>query len=37
MKSGLLNAGQILEDYEGGLNAFLDPSKRIKGIAPGSP
>jgi replicative DNA helicase len=35
MKSGLLNAGQILEDYEGGLNAFLDPSKRIKGISTG--
>jgi replicative DNA helicase len=35
MKSGLLNAGQILEDYEGGLNAFLDPSKRIKGIGTG--
>src|SRR5664280_2615144 len=34
-KSGLLNAGQILEDYEGGLNAFLDPSKRIKGIGTG--
>ena len=35
MKSGLLNAGQILEDYEGGVNAFLDPSKRIKGIGTG--
>jgi replicative DNA helicase len=35
MKSGLVNAGQILEDYEGGLNAFLDPSKRIKGIGTG--
>jgi replicative DNA helicase len=35
VKSGLLNAGQILEDYEGGLNAFLDPSKRIKGISTG--
>jgi replicative DNA helicase len=34
-KSGLLNAGQILEDYEGGVNAFLDPSKRIKGIGTG--
>src|SRR5271157_5558493 len=35
LKSGLLNAGQILEDYEGGLTAFLDPSKRIKGISTG--
>jgi len=35
VKSGLLNAGQILEDYEGGLSAFLDPSKRIKGISTG--
>ena len=26
---------QILEDYEGGINAFLDPSKRIKGISTG--
>ena len=35
MKSGLLNAGQILEDYEGGVSAFLDPSKRIKGTGTG--
>jgi replicative DNA helicase len=35
MKSGLMNAGQILEDYEGGLSAFLDPSKRIKGVSTG--
>jgi len=35
MKSGLLNAGQILEDYEGGVSAFLDPGKRIKGIGTG--
>jgi replicative DNA helicase len=34
-KSGLLHAGQILENYEGGINAFLDPSKRIKGISTG--
>jgi len=33
VKSGLLDPGQILQDYEGGLNAFLDPSKRIKGIS----
>jgi replicative DNA helicase len=35
VKSGLLNAEQILRDYDGGLNAFLDPSKRIKGISTG--
>ena len=35
VKSGLMNAGQILETYEGGLNAFLDPSKRIKGLSTG--
>src|SRR5689334_19754166 len=35
VKSGLLNAGQILEGYDGGINAFLDPSKRIKGISTG--
>ncbi len=35
IKSGLMNAGQILESYEGGINAFLDPSKRIKGIGTG--
>lgn len=35
VKSGLLNPEQILRDYEGGINAFLDPSKRIKGISTG--
>jgi len=35
VKSGLLNAEQILRDYEGGINAFLDPSKRIKGLSTG--
>src|SRR5690349_7243382 len=35
VKSGLVNAGQILESYEGGINAFLDPSKRIKGVSTG--
>src|SRR6185369_14141894 len=33
VKSGLVNPEQILRDYEGGINAFLDPSKRIKGIS----
>src|SRR5262245_33006963 len=35
VRSGLINANQIIEDYEGGLSAFLDPSKRIKGISTG--
>jgi replicative DNA helicase len=35
VKAGLLNPQQILETYEGGLNAFLDPSKRLKGISSG--
>jgi replicative DNA helicase len=35
VKSGLVNAADILESYEGGINAFLDPSKRIKGISTG--
>src|SRR5690348_8667772 len=35
VKAGLLNAGQILEAYDGGISAFLDPSKRIKGISTG--
>ena len=26
---------EVIQDYEGGLNAFLDPSKRIKGISTG--
>ena len=26
---------EIIDEYEGGLNAFLDPSKRIKGISTG--
>jgi replicative DNA helicase len=35
VKTGLLGAQQILESYEGGINAFLDPSKRLKGISTG--
>jgi replicative DNA helicase len=35
VKTGLVNPSQILQDYEGGINAFLDPSKRIKGISTG--
>ncbi len=35
MKNGLASPAQVIEDYQGGLNAFLDPSKRIKGISTG--
>jgi replicative DNA helicase len=35
VKSGLVNPDQILQSYEGGISAFLDPSKRIKGISTG--
>jgi replicative DNA helicase len=35
VKTGLQPASQIVENYEGGLSAFLDPSKRIKGISTG--
>jgi replicative DNA helicase len=35
VKAGLLNAQDILASYEGGISAFLDPSKRIKGISTG--
>jgi replicative DNA helicase len=35
VKAGLLSSRHIVETYEGGLSAFLDPSKRIKGISTG--
>jgi replicative DNA helicase len=35
VKTGLANPAQIIEEYQGGINAFLDPSKRIKGISTG--
>ena len=31
----LVNTEQILSKFEGGINVFLDPSKRIKGISTG--
>jgi replicative DNA helicase len=34
-QDALLNPQQILEDFDGGINAFLDPSKRIKGLSTG--
>jgi replicative DNA helicase len=32
---GLMTPGEVIANYEGGINAFLDPSKRIKGISTG--
>jgi replicative DNA helicase len=32
---GLKSPGEIIADYAGGINAFLDPSRRIKGISTG--
>jgi replicative DNA helicase len=34
-KDALASPRQIIEEFQGGLNVFLDPSKRIKGIATG--
>jgi replicative DNA helicase len=34
-RSGLMNARDIITQYEGGINVFLDPSKRIKGLSTG--
>lgn len=34
-KDSLVNTSEILRNYEGGINVFLDPSKRIKGISTG--
>lgn len=34
-KNALTNPAQIITEYEGGINAFLDTSKRIKGISTG--
>jgi replicative DNA helicase len=31
----MLTPRDIIENYQGGLNAFLDPSRRVKGIATG--
>jgi replicative DNA helicase len=33
--AGLATPADIIEGYEGGLNAFLDPSKRIQGVSTG--
>ena len=34
-KQTLVNPGEIIRDFDGGLSVFLDPSKRIKGISTG--
>jgi replicative DNA helicase len=34
-QDALINPQRILEEFEGGINAFLDPSKRIKGLSTG--
>ncbi|HUS07132.1 MAG TPA: replicative DNA helicase [Bryobacteraceae bacterium] len=34
-KDALANPRQIIEEFQGGLNVFLDPSKRIKGLSTG--
>ncbi len=32
---GLMTPLEVIQNYEGGLNAFLDPSRRVKGISTG--
>jgi replicative DNA helicase len=34
-KDALASPDRIIREFEGGLNAFLDPSKRIKGVSTG--
>jgi len=34
-QDALVNPQRILEEFDGGINAFLDPSKRIKGLSTG--
>ena len=33
--AGLMTPLEVIQNYEGGLNAFLDPSKRLKGTSTG--
>jgi replicative DNA helicase len=35
VRGGLASPQQVIDDYQGGLNAFLDPSKRVKGVSTG--
>src|ERR1019366_2170874 len=34
-EKGLSTPLEVIQNYEGGLNAFLDPSRRVKGISSG--
>lgn len=34
-KNSLANPGQIIDEYEGGINMFLDPSRRPQGVSTG--
>ncbi len=34
-KAGMATPRDIIQGYDGGINAFLDPSKRIKGVSTG--
>jgi replicative DNA helicase len=34
-QDALMNPRRILDEFDGGINAFLDPSKRIKGLSTG--
>ena len=35
VKAGLASPREVIARYEGGVNAFLDPSRRVKGISTG--
>src|SRR5580692_6350355 len=35
VRSGLVSARQIVDEYAGGINAFLDPSQRVQGLRTG--
>jgi replicative DNA helicase len=35
VREDLLNPAQVFERFEGGINAFLDPSQRVRGISSG--
>ncbi len=34
-RQGLMRTGDVVESFPGGMNAFLDPSRRIKGVSTG--
>ena len=35
VRGGLINPRQIVENFPGGINTFLDPSKRLRGLSTG--